>query len=674
VIVAKKFNIKNTDLHRKVQEYVLADSWPFESVSAKDFIKASSLLLEMQYNMASRKIDNKKVSPEAYMDRTFEATAQMLKCIHKMELETSSNEMNAMLHWHKGKVYDMSFLDAQEFVDYALSEMYSCNNTVCDYLAPELMSRGIYPRYIDTENERTWFLDEECLFAKKAAQEHVAAMTEAYAEIDNLIKYGLPGTGAVGRFVDKVSGREDEKQHNQTIVDKILSSEADLEIVTLYILPELDLRIREYEAKAIIEEANAKKKEELGVGELMQSDPYYFRNGYITYLKAKEVIEEALLVMQKKELKLESDYKIKIERDEKSGTYVLTAQWARGEKTEEKSSKQLTDKISRKSTVVKEKNRKEKSIRIQIGQSSKRLYEETRRKSACKLGYMNRQEVGTKERRLANIFSAYSMRREAMIRRRTRVAGRKNYRAQVSFDAAKVEDKVVYESQKEGKEKKEKTIVRVTVGAGNASANINTDKVVPVVQGSASLASASAEALEIAKASASLGAASYSSDPGIEEKVKDAVKEVIGNAISGEEQKSIEDTVQEIADSAADKMTSVSTSGPNASARIQVADQTLLSASCDENGSKTENKIPVILDEVESFLGEATQITANGEEEATTVSDQENEFDCVAVLDDAIDMQFFDIDPSRLIPINHHEQTEPQPVCVDYNDSERSRA
>lgn len=691
--MAKRFNIKNTDLYRSVKEWSAGDTWPFYTVSADDFVKAATPLLEMLHNLESRKIDNKKASPEAYMDRTMEATITMLKFIHKMELEASSREMNAMLNWHKGKANNMDFLDAQEFIEYAIEEMYSYNNKICDHLAPELEKHGVVPRYIDMENERTYLIDEECTFAKKAAKNHCAAMEEAYAEIENLIRYGLPSDGAVGRLVDRVTGNADIKENNKTIVDKILSSEADLEIVRLYILPELDLRIQEYEAKAKIEEVNSKKAEELEVGELQKSDPYFFRNSYMTYLKARETIEKALLIMQKQELQMESDYKIKIEKDPETATYMLTAQWSCGDKVEKKESKQLTENVSRSSTVVKEKNRKEESIKIQIGQSSNRLYEETRRKSACRFGYMNRQELKTKEKSLANIFSAYSMRREAMIRRRTRVAGQKKFRAQVSFDAAKAEDKVVYGSQKEDKngkkKKKEKTIVKVAVHAGSASASLDTDKVVPVVQGSASIAGASAEALDVAKANASLGSVGYSSDPGIEGKVKDAVKEAVKNEINGEEQQSIGDTISEIAEAAIDKITDVSTSDPNASAKVSVGGVTIVGVSCNEEEVKTENKIPDIVEAVENAIDSITdaieavatpeaQISADGNE--TPIEPMEpTEIDvnpeCIAILDDIIDMQIFDVDASKFVVLDqetHHSEPQPeqQPVCVPDHDED----
>ena len=640
--MAKKFDIKNTSLYRRVRELATNDAWPFETVTAKDFLKASSDLLEMLHNMESRKIDNKRSSPEAYMDRTLEATIQMLQCIQKMELEASAKEMDEMLNWNEDDGYGMEFLDAHEFVEYAIERMYAYNNKICDHLAPDLEKHGIIPRYIDAENERTYLVNEECTFTNRATSEHYDAMKEAYDEIENLIQYGLPSSSVIGKIRDRITGSADIKDNNQTIVDKILSSEADLEIVQLYILPELELKIQEYEARALLEEANTKNKEDLGPGELQQSDPHFFRNKYMSYLKAREEIEGALLTMQKKELQLESNCKISIDKDPKAATYLLTAQWSRGEKYVAKDSQQLTDNITKQSTVVKEKDREEKSIKIQIGRSSNRLYEETRKQSACKFGYINRQELKYKDKSLTNIFSSSAMRREAMIRRRTKVAGQSEYEAQISVDLVKAEDKIVCESHKENGEKQEKTLVKVTANLGSAKSGVDAKNGVPVINGAASIAGLEANVLDVAKASASLGSVNYSSNPGIVEKVKETV---VGHVL-GDTEKSLNDAVKEIAESVATNAQNISVSGPKASANIKISDMSVLSASYDENGVQIENKIAKIFDTHSLVTTEVAQISANGDEivlESANMHDNQSG----AMIDEMIDMQILDVDHDK---------------------------
>jgi hypothetical protein len=328
-----KFKVKKTALSRRAVKLDSDGAWPFKNISKDDFIKASPPLLEMLHNVEERKIDGKKADPAAYMDRTMEATISMLKCIQKMEMEASYEEMFAMMCWHEGDPYNMAFMDANEFVEYAIEQMYEYNNAICDSLSEDLKKQGIAPRYIDMESKRNYLVDEEFGFAERAAKDHYCAIKEAYEEIDNLIKYGLPSEGMIGKIKDRIVGSADIKDNNKTIVDKILNSEADLEIVNLYILPELDLRIQEYGAKAAMEEKWTKNKEDLEFGDVQQTDPYFFRRGHEAYVKAKKSIEEALLTMQKKEIKLESNYKIEIKKDPKAGTYMLTAEWSKGNKS-----------------------------------------------------------------------------------------------------------------------------------------------------------------------------------------------------------------------------------------------------------------------------------------------------------------------------------------------------
>ena len=83
----KKLNTRDSELLRKVRVLKLSDNWPFRSVSADEFVKASTPLIEMLRNSDDRLIGNKNASPEMYMDRTIEATIIMLRCVHKMQFE-----------------------------------------------------------------------------------------------------------------------------------------------------------------------------------------------------------------------------------------------------------------------------------------------------------------------------------------------------------------------------------------------------------------------------------------------------------------------------------------------------------------------------------------------------------------------------------------------------------
>lgn len=505
--MAKKFNIKDTELYRRTLGLSLNDAWPFATVTADTFIQSSSELLELRHNVTDRKVDNKRVSPEAYMDRTACATAFMLQCIRKMELEVTTQEMKSMTDSRQNNEYNMSFLDGCELVEYAVRIMCDCNNVICDYLEPDLKKNGIEPQYIDMENEGNYLVDQDCEFAEQTAKSHYEAVKAAYDEIDNLITHGLPAESAVGKFIDRIVGNAEIKNDNRAIIDQILNSEANLDVINLYILPELKLKIQECEAQAKIEEANTKELSEMAVGELRQTNPYFFRNEYQRHVDALDSIERTLLIMQKKEFKLESDYQFIVDRDQKTSTYVFTAKWASGDKNVRSESQQLSDNVTHKSTIVKLKNRKEKSIEFKVGRSSKRLYEETKKRSACKLGYINQQELKIKDKYFINTLAAHSRRKVAMWHRKTKADGSKStYDSKFSIDIAKAENTIVHKYKDKNGEEKQQEIVSASAQIGSVSANASTKNGIPIAGASIEAVGANASAFGVLKAQTSFGA------------------------------------------------------------------------------------------------------------------------------------------------------------------------
>lgn len=649
-----KFKIENTDLGRRAIALYSKKLWPFKSVTAEHFLNSIAPLFELSHNADGRRIGGKKVSAEAYMDRTMEATITMLKCIHKMEMESSYEEMCAMMCCHEGEPYNMAFLNANDFVQYSINQMYKYNNQVCDSLLEELQKRGMAPRYIDMESKRNYLIDTECGFAKRAAEDHHKAFKEAYKEINNLIKYGLPSETFIGQLKDKIIGSNNIKRNNKIIVDKILNSEADLEIVNLYVLPTLNLKIQKLCAYAMVEESSAQKKKDLTPGQLQPSNPYFFRKEYEVYKCAKESIEKTLLTMQKKELKLESDYKIEIKKDPETATYILTAEWARGKKQKKKKNKQLTNKINYTSISTKTKKRNEKSIQIKVGQSSNRLYEETKRRSACLLGYENRQELNGRKRSLYNLFSAHLLRRETISSRRTEITGQKDYSAKVSFSPAKVEDKVVYTKKLKGKRNKEKTLFQASVDVGNVSASASIKNNIPTVKANASVASAGIDVLGIAKANASAGSIGYSTDIQLSGKIKNKVFDQIVN----ENQKDLEDVTKEIAEDCVKKLTRISPNGPKANCEIELFDVDLAQATANPSGGKLENHMPAAINAIKSIENAIVNSVKRESDRDNAIDAQHAE--CVSTVDEAIDMKIFDIDFDKfpsLDEIKHYIQT-----------------
>lgn len=601
--MAKNFNIKKTHLYKNIEDLTSTDMWPFKTVTADEFIKASSQLLELYHYSLERTIDGQDVSAEAYMDRTTEATIMMLRCIQKMKLEASSREMESMLNWSKSGVYDMEFVEAQRFVEDATMEMYEYNNHICDLLLPDLNAKNLRTRYIDMESERDYMLGEDCVFAIGATENHYAVMKDAYDEIDNLIKYGLPSTSVVGQIKDVLIETRDVKRNNQTIVDKILNSEADLEVVKLYILPGIDLRIQEYSARAQVEEAMTKDKKSLAPGELRQTDPYFFRNQLKLHVAAREMITNALIKMNLKETKLESSYKLSIDRDPKTATFMLTASWAIGDKSVEKKTEHIASKLDRKSTIIKENKRREKRIKLQLGQSSHQLYEETKLRSACRLGYTNRQELAGQRHSLVNVLSAHLLKSEAYVQRKTNVMGKSGIKAKQSIDIAKVQETVSHVLHREDKKDKETKILDISIGIGNESAEVDAIKKIPVVKASVKNAEASIKIAGIS-ASASADTISFNTDPGVVNQVK---KALFDNIVS-EEKSTLPEHVQKIVNSSVKKLYTVSRNEPMLKAGVTVSGINLFSVSTNGEETKIKNRFPDVQKTIKDGFDSAREL------------------------------------------------------------------
>ena len=234
---------------------------------------------------------------------------------------------------------------------------------------------------------------------------------------------------------------------------------------------------------------------------------------------------------------LENDYRLIVDRDPKTATYVLTAQWSRGDRGVKHKSKQLSDNIQHNKTVVKVKDREEKSVEIKVGRASKKLYEETKKRSACKLGYMNRQELKMSDKAFANTLSADIMRKEIVVHRKTKVAGKKIHDAKFAFDVARVGDDVTYECDVENNGKQKKEIVSASADIGSISAKSNTSLGVPIVGASIEAAGAKASVLEKVKVrtkAASIhcdvGAVVSQVIDGVSDRVIESIGEKMGDA------------------------------------------------------------------------------------------------------------------------------------------------
>jgi hypothetical protein len=547
--------------------------------------------------------------------------------------------MRSKIRINNGQAGDMGFIQSKAFVDYATTKMCDGHNRICVALENDLAKKNIFISSISPDTNVNDSLEDKIEFVTRTTEEHYVSISKAYKNVDNLIQYGLPADGFIGQIRDRISGNDEIKMKNEIIVDKILNSEADLDIINTYILPEIDIGIQNSMAQAIIEESEVKDQSELQFGELRHDDPYFFRRQCEAYVNARDAITHALSQMEEKEKALESNYKIKIEIDQKTATYIFTASWTSGDKSVQEDSKKIGENIEKTSRITKEKNRKERNIKIKIGQSSRSLYEEIRRQTACQFGYTYEQEVGTRNKTIRGLFSTRIADYKSMIRRKTKVAGKKEYEAKASFDAAKIEEKVVY-VDKQAEEDKEKTLFVASVGAGNVSAGIDARQAIPTMNASAKAAGISAAIPGVAQVNLSAGSIGYNTDKNIVGDVKEAIFE---HAV-GADNSSVTETIQRIAAENLERPNNIYISGPSASARVEISDITILSASCDGEEIKTRNRIPEIVDAASRAMENAVEHITPHEDDLCDKNELREVIEFAVSEDDAIDMRVFDVD------------------------------
>lgn len=633
--MAKKFNIEDTQLYKDVHEYADNGVWPFKSITPEKFLEESERLLKLHHYRESRKLANTKIAADAYMDMTTGASFRMLKCVQDLECEAAEKELFQMDKFESGHTFDVFFLEAQEFATKALDTLYQCNNDICDALFDDLKKQGIYPRYIDMEKERTYYINEECEFAKKATAQHYDAVEDAYKNINDLIKYGLPSDAFLMKIKDSITGAGKIKLNNKVIVDNLLNSEADLEVVEKYILPEIKKGIKVFKHKARYEEKHS--RDQLQEGQIQVGDPYYFRNGYRIYQEAYQVIKTALSQMREKEASLKSAYVIAISKDPNDDTYTLTAKWTSGKKSTKKNQKKVTQNISKTSKTTKEKNYKEKSFTVTIGQSSRRLYEETRKRAACKLGYENVQALEGEKRSIANKFVASIFRSELRRQRKNKLDGKKESSQSFQVDVLKVSDDVTYKKKREDQPDFEYKLLGAGINVGSAGASIKTNNGIPTAQANLNVAGASAEALEIAKISGGLGGASYSTAVDIPGKIK----EVGFEKLLGDETP-IGETAKEYLSSTLNKLHSISLSKPKFSGKFTIKGLTIDSISYDGT-TKTTHRLPDIIDRVDKAHDQVSDWLDQTEAESDPIYEEPMGMDADVLDEEPINTEIFDI-------------------------------
>lgn len=489
-----KYDISKTPLYDKVKELVHNKAWPFQSVKPSEFLDSARLLVKNLDDVMNGKIDGKKLPPDVFQDQNTYATIQMLKCVQKLEYEQKCQEVAEMVSAFKGELITEKSLAMDNFVTWAKEEMYHYNNFANRYMEEALSKAGLQPRYISVENEREYIPDTAVEYTDNTITEHKTVFDKAYAEIDKLVKYGIPSDGALGQLKDKIGGHIQEQKENLNTAEQLLKSELNVDAVQLYILPKLELMICEAQAKAAMEKENQEK------GFVMGGLDYYQKE-YEKIVNDYNYIKDSIKAMVKQELADHPGKSIKVTQTP-SGRHKLEAKIFTGT--------QSIEKQEHHSTTV-SKDYKAKSLEVVLGSTSQAVYEQAAKRECIVRGYsaefskdiIKNMSQGVS---IQGSFDAAIGQCSASITHTTKLSGKRSTRLEAKFNPARIEGKITGVRKDYTGQTKKHTLAGVSLSAGSLSASVDNKHVLPVAKANAKFVEGSAEILGI-KANASLGSA-----------------------------------------------------------------------------------------------------------------------------------------------------------------------
>lgn len=581
--MAKEYDISQTLLYKTTAEWTNEGRWPFYTVHPNEFLDASRDLIQMSECARNKTVNGQKLPVEAIADKIDDATVKMLACLRKMEMEASSRELEARRKFAEIGERDLGYLPAEEFVKLAKVWMYTYNNKACDYISNELDEKGIRPNYIDIKNEQSFDVDKQKEFTKRATTAHEDAMSNVYAEIENIIKYGLPSTHPLAKVKDAFMLSDTIKANNQKLIDKLLSSEIDIETIKLYIIPGLKMKMDEYYTYSLLEK-HQETNVNLGPKYRQNANPDYFRRNYQMYVSALKEISDAVKAMEEREKDMAGEYKLKINKPGKGQVELIAERNNPGKQVVQDTTKKTWFGLNKSVKRTKEKFSHEESIIIKVGKTSKKFYEEIRKKAKKLLGYDSRRSLTTdKKRGFANVFSVEFWRRSIEKRRTSKMTGKETSSIKAEVKVFGVDEKVVYTNGE-----KDTAIVDMSVDVGAAEIHAQNDAHLVSIGASATAAQAKVEAANgFVKASATAGSIGMDTKPDLKKYVKNQIFEhAVGNG------QSIDDAAKGFIDESKKKLTDISTT--NLEGKVTVAGIKILSHERDNGEFKETNRIPEI--------------------------------------------------------------------------------
>lgn len=433
----------NDAMEALVKGLVEQHDWPFSTVTPEEYLSVVRPLGEIVYDIYSGKIDGEQLPAEVFYDKITYCTMDWLKCMHQMEYETLSNEIQEEICSLYGFEHPDTAFYKRELLEKFKEYGFELNTRALEYMAPFFEAAGINPLFVQKENEKDYIPEQVVETAKRVYAAHESSYKSVLDRTESIIADGLPSEHLAGKIADRISGKQPNQQENARVVKDLVRREVDkklLELMADFHLQEKAIRSQGTGAQLEASNEDAKAQE-------------YFAQG-----RKHEEAHSLVTKMRKESAEREKqmDPTKSIELQEREGTFVLTAKMEKGARV-----KLQIDAPSVSYTGTHESRMKARSRIIELGSMTREVYQEQSR-----IGYVLKKDTETltikthnpekdNERKKTTTEKAYG---EVSLERTktTRFKGRRSARLEMKANVARLEHRVVKQSDFGYKTKEEK--------------------------------------------------------------------------------------------------------------------------------------------------------------------------------------------------------------------------
>lgn len=457
----------NDEMERLVKDLTDKHQWPFETVTPEDYLSVARPLSAMVYNLYSGKIDGEQLPAEVFYDRITHNTIEWLQCVHQMEYETMSNEIQEEIFLH----YDYEFEDKaykkrellEQFKDYG----FGLNTRALEYMEPFFEKAGLTPLFLSKESEKDYVPEQVVQRAERIFGAHETAFQTVVDRVESIVKNGLPSETALGQLADKLSGKVPEQNANQEAVKSLVRTEEERRLLMTVALHQLQKEAMQEQLKGALEEASHLREEPSPHFAIAEQNDQAIAD-------VKKIEKETT----QRERAMDPHKTVSLQRND-AGTYTLTATIEKGLRV------QARAEVESVTVDYKEEHgMRSRSRTIELGSITRELYEERakmeavfkreREEVAIDINSSKKEKEQEKERAKEKKHTITEKSRgeiSAETIKTTRMKGRRSARLELKANVSRLEHQVVKKSQF-GYRTKEKKVWDAKVETLGASATV----------------------------------------------------------------------------------------------------------------------------------------------------------------------------------------------------------